>query len=172
MKKIVYCSILAISFSLSSLSWSQDIAGRLLGNHQVSQNLRLKQNGQIVTLQQPKSSTNQPEWSFGQKYNGVYITFLGPNGIAAQAGLRAGDQIVSINGNTVGRAEDISNYMLQADNSLTTIVYLRNGQSGKASFNLSINDDDPGIAPQSIQSKLDKIDRLLGEIRAELSFPR
>ena len=143
---------------------------------QGNQNLRVKRNGQIVTLQssmpQSRPSTNQLGWSFGQKYNGVYITSLVSSAIAAQAGLRSGDQIVSINGKTVGRAEDISTYMLQANNSPTTIVYLRNGQSGEAILNPSGQDIDPRSATQSIQSKLDQIDRLLGEIRAELSFSR
>ena len=143
---------------------------------QANQNLRVKRNGQIVTLQQSmpqsRSNTSQLGWSFGTRNNGVYISSLVSNGIAAQAGLRAGDQIVSINGNPVGRSEDISTYMLQPNNSTTTIVYLRNGQSGEAIFNPSSQDNNPRIAPQSIQSKLDQIERLLGEIRAELSLPR
>ncbi len=143
---------------------------------QANQNLRVKRNGQIVTLQQPlsqsRSNTSQLGWSFGTRNNGVYISSLVSNGIAAQAGLRAGDQIVSINGNPVGRSDDISNYMLQAKNSTTTIVYFRNGQTGEAVFNPSSQDNNPRIAPQSIQSKLDQIERLVGEIRAELSLPR
>jgi len=143
---------------------------------QANQNLRVKRNGQIVTLQQSmpqsRSNTSQLGWSFGTRNNGVYIASLVSNSIAAQAGLRAGDQIISINGNPIGRSEDISTYMLQPNNSTTTVVYLRNGQSAEAIFNSQSQDYNPRIAPQSIQSKLDQIERLLGEIRAELSLPR
>ncbi len=143
---------------------------------QANQNLRVKRNGQIVTIQQSmpqsRSNTSQLGLSFGTRNNGVYVSSLVTNGIAAQAGLRAGDQIVSINGNPVSRAEDISTYMLQSNNSTTTVVYLRNGQSAEAYFNPSNQDNNPRIAPQSIQSKLDQIERLLVEIRAELSLPR
>jgi len=143
---------------------------------QANQNLRVMRNGQIVTLQQlmqpSRSSTSQLGWSFGQRNNGVYISSLVSNGIAAQAGMRAGDQIVSINGNPVSRVEDISTYVMQPNNSPTTIVYLRNGQHAEAIFNPASQDNNPRVVSQSIQSKLDQIDRLLSEIRAELSLPR
>lgn len=143
---------------------------------QANQNLRVKRNGQIVTLQQsmPQSSSNanQIGWSFGTRNNGVYITSLVANSMAAQAGLRAGDQIVSINGNPVRRSEDISTYMLQPNNSTATVVYVRDGQSAEAIFQPSSQDNRARIAPQSVQGKLDQIERLLGEIRAELALPR
>ena len=143
---------------------------------QANQNLRVRRNGQIVTIQQStsqsNSNTSQFGWSFGTRNNGVFISSLVSNSIAAQAGLRAGDQIVSINGNPVGRPEDISTYMLQANNSTMTIVYLRNGQSAEAFLKSSNQDGSSRIAPQSIQSKLDQIERLIGEIRAELSSAR
>ena len=143
---------------------------------QANQNLRVMRNGQIVTLQpsvQPsRTNTSQLGWSFGQRNNGVYISSLISNGIAAQAGLRAGDQIVSVNGTSVSRAEDVSTYMMQPNNSPSTIVYLRNGQYAEAIFNHASQDDNSRIEPQSIQSKLDQIEQLLGEIRAELSLPR
>ncbi len=143
---------------------------------QANQNIRVKRNGQIVTLQQsmPQSRLNASQlgWALGTRNNGVYIDSVVSNSMVAQAGLRAGDQIVSINGNPVGRSEDISTYMLQSNNSTSTIVYLRNGQSGEAIFHPSSQDNNPRVAPQSVQFKLDQIDRLLGEIRAELSLPR
>lgn len=143
---------------------------------QANQNLRVKRNGQIVTLQQSapqsRSNTSQLGWSLGTRNNGIYISSLVSNGIAAQAGLRAGDQIISINGNPVFRSEDISTYILQPGNSSTTVVYIRNGQSAEAIFNPSSQDNNPRIAPQSIQTKLDQIERLIGEIRAELSLQR
>ena len=109
---------------------------------QANQNLRVRRNGQIVTIQQStsqsNSNTSQFGWSFGTRDNGVFISSLVSNSIAAQAGLRAGDQIVSINGNPVGRPEDISTYMLQANNSTMTIVYHRNGQSAEAFLKSSI----------------------------------
>ena len=154
MKKIVFFAMLAISSSFSSLSWSQDVLGGLLGRQgnpqmrgmgilpndqlvdsngqpirdlnaansflQANQNLRVRRNGQIVTVQQSKpqssSNTSQLGWSFGTRNNSVFISSLVSNSLAAQAGLRAGDQIVNINGNAIGRPEDISTYLLQANN--------------------------------------------------------
>ncbi|HUP77477.1 MAG TPA: PDZ domain-containing protein, partial [Pirellula sp.] len=73
---------------------------------QANQNLRVRRNGQIITIHQSTSpshsNTSQLGWSFGTRDNGVFISSLVSNSIAAQAGLRAGDQIVSINGNPVG----------------------------------------------------------------------
>ena len=143
---------------------------------QANANLRVRRNGQIVTIQQAKpqssSTTSQLGWSFGTRNNSVFISSLVSNSLAAQAGLRAGDQIVSINGNAIGRPEDISTYMLQANSSPMTISYLRNGQYGEAFLNSSSQIDNSRQAPQSLQSKLDLIERLIGEIRAELSLSR
>ncbi len=143
---------------------------------QSNQNVRVMRNGQIVTLQQSTSQTypnsNQFGWSFGTRNNGVFISSLVSDGIAAKAGLRAGDQIVSINGHSVTRTEDISTYMPLTNNSTVSMMYLRNGQSGEASFNSLDQGDSPTLSPQSIQSKLDQIERLIGEIRAELSSAR
>ena len=258
MKKIVFCSILAISFTLSNSSWSQEFAGGLLGGQggganngaqppnqagglrgaireqiqnaiqpnlpggqNAPTNVQAPGNGQVnrqaigspiqgglqpggnvtntqsILNNQPGAGTsigsqaiggmlrtNQPSapqsnantsqlgWSLGTRNNGVFISSLVSNGMAAQAGLRAGDQIVSINGNPVGRSEDIPTYLLQANGSATTIVYYRNGQSGEAYLNASNQNDRSRIAPQSIQAKLDQIERLIGEIRAELASAR
>ncbi|MEQ1827312.1 MAG: PDZ domain-containing protein [Pirellula sp.] len=143
---------------------------------QSNPNLRVRRNGQIVTIQQSMSQSNSNTsplgWSIATRNNGVFISSLVSNSIAAQAGLRAGDQILSINGNPVGRSEDVSTYMLQANNSTMTIVYLRNGQPVEAILKLSNQEGSSRIAPQSIQSKLDQIERLIGEIRAELSSAR
>ncbi len=143
---------------------------------QANQNVRVMRNGQIVAIQhstsQSNSNANQFGWLFGTRSNGVFISSLASNGIAAKAGLRAGDQIVSINGNPVARTEDVTSYMMQANNSTIAIVYVRNGQSGEALFNVPSQDNGTRLAPQSIQSKLDQIERLIREIRAELSLPR
>ena len=141
---------------------------------QANQNLRVMRNGQIVAIQQSVSNSNTSQfgWSFGSRNNGVFISSLVSNSIAAQAGLRAGDQIVSINGNSVTRPEDISTYLMQTNGSTVAIVYIRNGQSGEAFLKSSNHGDSSRISSQSIQSKLDQIERLLGEIRAELSLAR
>ncbi len=143
---------------------------------QSNQNVRVMRNGQIVTLQQSTSqsypNSNQFGWSFGTRNNGVFISSLVSNGIAARAGLRAGDQIVSINGNPISRPEEISTYITSTNNSMVSMIYVRNGQSGEASFDAPNQDNSPLLAPQSIQSKLDQIERLVGEIRAELSSAR
>ena len=141
---------------------------------QANQNLRVMRNGQIVAIQQSMSNSNTSQfgWSFGSRNNGVFISSLVSNSIAAQAGLRAGDQIVSINGNSVTRPEDISTYLMQTNGTTTAIVYIRNGQSGEAFLKSSNQGDSSRISPPSIQSKLDQIERLLGEIRAELSLAR
>ena len=143
---------------------------------QTNQNLQVLRNGKIVTIHQssPQSGSNPSQlgWSFGTRNNGVFISSLVTNSIVARAGLRAGDQIVSINGNPVGRSEDINTYFSQANNGPTTIVYLRNGQTGEAFLNSSNQYENPRGAPQSIRSKLDQIERLVGEIRAELSNTR
>jgi len=141
---------------------------------QANQSLRVMRNGQIVAIQQTMSNANASQfgWSFGSRNNGVYISSLVSNSIAAQAGLRAGDQIVSINGNSVSRPEDIESYMMQANGATMAIVYIRNGQTGEAFLKSSSQGDSSRISPQSIQFKLDQIERLLGEIRAELSLAR
>ena len=141
---------------------------------QANQNLRVMRNGQIVAIQQSMSNSNTSQfgWSFGSRNNGVFISSLVSNSIAAQAGLRAGDQIVSINGNSVTRPEDISTYLMQTNGSTIAIVYIRNGQSGEAFLKSSNQGDISRISPSSIQSKLDQIERLIGEIRAELSSAR
>ena len=141
---------------------------------QANQNLRVLRNGQIVTIQQSTSNANASQfgWSLGSRNNGVYISSIVSNSIAAQAGLRAGDQIVSINGNSVSRPEDISSTMMHANGSSVAIVYIRNGQTGEAFLKSSNHGDSFRISPQSIQSKLNQIERLLGEIRAELSSAR
>lgn len=167
MKKIVFCAMLAISSSFYSFSWSQDVLGGLLGGQSQGAN-----NGGQATnpvgglrgvIKEQIQNVIQPDLP------GVPNT---PSNVKAQAGLRAGDQIVSINGNAIGRPEDISTYMLQANNSPTTISYLRNGQYGEAFLNSSNQFDNSRQTPQSIQSKLDQIERLIGEIRAELSLSR
>ena len=143
---------------------------------QSNQNLQVLRNGKIVTIHQSSpqlgSNPSQLGWSFGTRNNGVFISSLVTNSIAARAGLRAGDQIVSINGNPVGRSEDITTYLLQANNGPTTIVYLRNGQTGEAYLNSTNQYENPRGAPQSIRAKLDQIERLISEIRAELSTGR
>ena len=141
---------------------------------QANQNLRVMRNGQIVAIQQSMSNSNTSQfgWSVGSRNNGVFISSLVSNSIAAQAGLRAGDQIVSINGNSVTRPEDISTYLMQTNGSSIAIVYIRNGQSGEAFLKSSNQGDSSRISPPSIQSKLDQIERLLGEIRAELLLAR
>ena len=141
---------------------------------QANQNLRVMRNGQIVAIQQSVSNSNTSQfgWSFGSRNNGVFISSLVSNSIAAQAGLRAGDQIVSINGNSVTRPEDMSTYLMQTNGSTVAIVYIRNGQSGEAFLKSSNQGDSSRISPSSIQSKLDQIERLLGEIRAELLLAR
>jgi membrane-associated protease RseP (regulator of RpoE activity) len=143
---------------------------------QSNQNLRVIRNGQIITIQQstPQSNPNANPFgmSLGTRNNSVFISSLVSNGIASKAGLRAGDQIVSINGNPVSRPEDISNYMVQANNLPMVMVYVRNGQTGEAAFGAPNQADSSRSSPQSIQSKLDQIERLIGEIRAELSSSR
>ncbi len=141
---------------------------------QANQNLRVMRNGKIVAIQQSMSNSNASQfgWSFGSRNNGVFISSLVSNSIAAQAGLRDGDQIVSINGNSVTRPQDISTYLMQTNGSTITIVYIRNGQSGEAFLRSSNQGDSSRISPSSIQSKLDQIERLLGEIRTELLLAR
>jgi len=141
---------------------------------QANQNLRVMRNGQIVAIQPSMSNTNASQfgWSFGSRNNGVFISSLVSNSVAAQAGLRAGDQIVSVNGTSISRPEDISSAMMQANGSTVAIVYVRNGQTGEAFLKSSSQGDSSRVSPQSIQFKLDQIERLLGEIRAELSLAR
>ena len=139
---------------------------------QANQNLRVMRNGQIVSIQQTNSNSNQVGWSLGTRNNGVFISSLASNSIAARAGLRAGDQIVRVNGNVVSRPEDISPYIMQADNSATTVSYIRNGQSIEATWNSPNQDQGMRAAPQSIQAKLEQIERLVSEIRQELSLAR
>lgn len=141
---------------------------------QANQNLRVMRNGQIVAIQQSVSNTNSSQfgWSFGSRNNGVFISSLVSNSLAAQAGLRAGDQIVSINGISLSRPEDISSALMQANGSTVAVVYVRNGQTGEAFLKSSSQGDSSRVSPQSIQFKLDQIERLIGEIRAELSLAR
>ena len=159
MKIIVYCSILALSSTFSSIAWSQEFAGGLLGGqggganngaqppnqggglrgaireqiqNAIQPNLpggqntpsngQVQVNGQAVgspiqgglqpgagtslgsqvlgvlrsnqpSAPQSNANTSQLGWSLGTRNNGVFISSLVSNGTAAQAGLRAGDQI-------------------------------------------------------------------------------
>ena len=51
-----------------------------------------------------------------------------------------------------------------------TIAYVRNGQAGEVSLYAPSPEPSPSRVPQSAQNKLDQIERLIGEIRAELSL--
>ena len=141
---------------------------------QDNQSLRIRRNGQIVVIQPTNSNfkPNQVGWTFGIRNNGVFISSLVSNSIAARAGLQAGDQIISINGNGVSRPDDISSYLMQANSSATTVGYVRNGQPGEAFWNSPNQDAISRPASQSIQAKLDQIERLVGEIRAEIASAR
>ncbi len=139
---------------------------------QANQSLRVRRNGQIVTIQQSTSNanlnSNQLGCTFGIRNNAVFISSLATNGLAARAGLRAGDQILKVNGKLVSRPEEISSYLMEQNS--PTIAYVRNGQSGEVSLYPASQEPSPSRVPQSVQNKLDQIERLIGEIRAELSL--
>ncbi len=73
-----------------------------------------------------------------------------PNGPAANAGLRAGDRIVSIDGSTVSRFEDIATLVMTSSGAPIAVTYERAGSR-----------HDVSIAPQMIESR----DRFGGVIR-------
>ena len=146
------------------------IQSNLLPGSNVPGNNPVQGNTQIIG--QPGQIPNQIGWTLSSRNNSVYISSLVNNSIATQAGLRTGDQIVSVNGNAIGRPEDVNSYYSQANNSPVTILYLRNGQTAEVVLNSSSVYGNPRANSQSILSKLDQIERLILEIRAELANPR
>ncbi len=72
--------------------------------------------------------------SLSTRNNGVWVSSVLPNSPAALAGLRANDQIVSVNGTSFLRAEDLQAYLTQANNTPVLISYLRNGPDERSRF--------------------------------------
>ncbi len=110
--------------------------------------------------------------SLSTRNNGIWVNSVLANSPAALAGLRANDQISSVNGNSFLRVEDLQAYLAQAINGPVSITYIRNGQMGEATLNGSSQPRKATGGSPSIQSKLDQIERLLNEIRLELANTR
>ncbi len=129
-------------------------------------------NNQMTTQLGTAPNVGAAGLSLFTRNNGIWVSSVLPNSPAALAGLRANDQIVSVNGNSFLRAEDLQAYLTQASNTPVSITYLRNGQMGEAALNGSSQPRRSTGGSPSIQSKLDQIERLLNEIRAELANTR
>ena len=129
-------------------------------------------NNQMTTQLGTAPNAGAGGLSLSTRNNGIWVSSVLPNSPAALAGLRANDQLVSVNGNSFLRAEDLQAYLAQASNSPVSITYLRNGQMGEAALNGSSQPRRSTAGSSSIQSKLDQIERLLNEIRSELANTR
>lgn len=108
--------------------------------------------------------------------SGVVITNVFANSAAARAGLRAGDEIISVNGQIVSNPESMIQVIsgLESDRQVA-IQYRRNGQVLQTLATLSSNSQVatdarlPTPVSPSIQRKLAQIERLLQEVRQELA---
>jgi predicted metalloprotease with PDZ domain len=129
-------------------------------------------NNQMTTQLGTVPSVGAGGLSLSTRNNSIWVSSVLPNSPAALAGLRANDQIISVNGNSFIRAEDLQAYLAQASNNSVSIMYLRNGQMGEVALNGSSQPRRSTAGSLAIQSKLDQIERLLNEIRSELANTR
>lgn len=90
----------------------------------------------VQTVAPPGATINRPTLGFvaeeqdqdGERPAGVYVQEVNPGGAAQQAGFQVGDQIVQVGQQSVGRIEDLTDWILAQAAGQRADVVLRRGE--------------------------------------------
>jgi membrane-associated protease RseP (regulator of RpoE activity) len=139
------------------------------------QTVYVRRNGQIIAVSQAKNSqldNRSLGWNLSNINNRLILASIISNGLASRIGLRAGDQLVRVNGQAVYSQSDFDR-IHQSSNGPWTIVYLRDGREYEVV--LPVENSGSVAIPKNIdmnavRSKLDQIEQLTRELRRDLGL--
>lgn len=141
------------------------VQAALNGNGQ----FQVRRNGEIVSLggSSTAAMSQTSGLTFERKGNTLFISEVQSQSAAEQARLRVGDQIVTVNGQAVSSDGEFQR-LIQANNSDNEVIFLRDGTRYRATIKTMQSKSSTSANRQTIEQKLQTIERLLSEIRMEL----